>query len=192
MTVRRTSPGDAPLFAWGEQMRRLRRHRHARRLAAGLAIGSGALGLTIAWPPAPRLVWNASASAPIGLYRVYPGGYVKAGDMVVARLPARYRAFAAERHYLPANVPLVKKVAAVAGSQVCADGRKILVDGRPVATRQTADPHGRSLPWWGGCLRLRGRELFLLMDAPDSFDGRYVGVIEGDDVIGRAVLLWRR
>lgn len=192
MTVRRSSTGDAPLFAWGEQIRRLRRHRRARQLVAGLAIGSVVLGLTIASPPAPRLVWNASASAPIGLYRVYPGGSVKAGDMVAARLPARFRALAAERHYLPANVPLVKRVAAAAGSQVCADGRAILVDGRPVATRQTADPHGRALPRWDGCIRLRGRELFLLMDAPDSFDGRYVGVTEGDDVIGRAVLLWRR
>jgi len=192
MTVRRSSTSDAPLLAWGEQMRRLRRHRRARRLVAGLAIGSVALGLTTAWPPAPRLVWNASASAPIGLYRVYPGGSVKAGDMVVARLPGRFRALAAERHYLPANVPLVKRVAAVAGSQVCADGLTILVDGRPVATRQTADPHGRTLPWWGGCVHLRGRELLLLMEAPDSFDGRYVGVTEGDEVIGRAVLLWRR
>ena len=192
MTVRRTSTGDAPLFAWGEQMRRLRRHRRARRLVAGLAIGSLALGLTIAWPPAPRLVWNASASAPIGLYRVYPGAPARAGDMVVARLTARYRALAAERHYLPANVPLVKRVAAAPDSQVCARGRAILIDNRKVAIRQLSDPHGRPLPWWEGCIRLRGGELFLLTDAPDSFDGRYVGVTEDTDVVGRAVLLWRR
>lgn len=150
------------------------------------------MGLTIVWPPVPRLVWNASASAPIGLYRVYPGGSVKAGDMVVARLPGRFRALAAERHYLPANVPLVKRVAAAAGSQVCARRRAILIDNRQVAVRQLSDPHGRPLPWWEGCIRLRSGELLLLMDAPDSFDGRYVGVTEGDDVIGRAVLLWRR
>jgi conjugative transfer signal peptidase TraF len=173
-------------------MRRTRRCRSARRLIAGLAIGGIALGLTIVWPPVPRLVWNASASAPIGLYRVYPGGSVKAGDMVVARLPGRFRALAAERHYLPANVPLVKRVAAAAGSQVCARRRAILIDNRQVAVRQLSDPHGRPLPWWEGCIRLRSGELLLLMDAPDSFDGRYVGVTEGDDVIGRAVLLWRR
>lgn len=192
MSTRRSSTGDAPLLAWGEAMRRTRRCRNARRLIAGLAIGGIALGLTIVWPPMPRLVWNASASAPIGLYRVYPGAPARAGDMVVARLPTRYRALAAERHYLPANVPLVKRVAAVAGSQVCAEGRTILVDGRRIAVRQSSDPHGRSLPWWEGCVRLRGRELFLLMDAPDSFDGRYVGITEDADVVGRAVLLWRR
>ena len=192
MSTRRSSTGDAPLLAWGEAMRRARRHRSARRLIAGSAIGSIVLGLTIAWPPAPRLVWNASASAPIGLYRVYPDAPARAGDMVVARLAARYRALAAKRHYLPANVPLVKRVAAVAGSQVCAEGRTILVDGRPVAVRQWSDHRGRSLPWWEGCVPLRGRELFLLTDAPDSFDGRYVGITEDSEVVGRAVLLWRR
>lgn len=192
MSTRRTSTGDAPLFAWGEQIRRVRRHHRIRLMIAGLAACSIALGLTIVWPPAPRLVWNASASAPIGLYRVYPGAPANAGEMVVARLAARYRALAAERHYLPANVPLVKRVAAAAGSQVCARGRAILIDNRQVAVRQLSDPHGRQLPWWEGCIRLRGDELFLLMDAPDSFDGRYVGLTQDTDVVGRAVLLWRR
>jgi len=192
MSTRRNSSGDALLLAWGDAMRRTRRRRNARRLIAGLAIGSFALGLSIAWPPVPRLVWNASASAPIGLYRVYPGAHANVGDMVVARLPARYRALAAKRNYLPANVPLVKRVAAAAGSQVCARGRAILVDNRQVAVRQSSDPHGRFLPWWEGCIRLRGGELFLLMGTPDSFDGRYVGVTEDADVVGRAVLLWRR
>ncbi|WP_066810212.1 S26 family signal peptidase [Sphingomonas asaccharolytica] len=192
MSTRRSSAGDAPLLAWGEAMRRTRRCRSARRLIAGLAIGGIALGLTIVWPPVPRLVWNASASAPIGLYRVYPGASARAGDMVIAHLPARFRALAAERHYLPANVPLVKRVTAVAGSEVCAEGRMILVDGRLFAVRQSSDPHGRPLPGWEGCVRLRDRQLFLLMDAPDSFDGRYVGVTDDSDVVGRAVLLWRR
>jgi len=192
MSTRRTSTGDAPLFAWGEQIRSVRRHRSIRLMVAGLAAGCIALGLTIVWPPAPRLVRNASASAPIGLYRVFPDAPASAGDMVVARLPARYRELAAERHYLPANVPLVKRVAAAAGSQVCARGRAILIDNRQVAVRQLSDPHGRPLPWWEGCIRLRGGELFLLMDTLDSFDGRYVGVTQDTDVVGRAVLLWRR
>ena len=39
---------------------------------------------------------------------------------------------------------------------------------------------------------LRGRQLFLLMDSPSSFDGRYFGSTDGEDVIGKATLLWRR
>jgi type IV secretory pathway protease TraF len=48
------------------------------------------------------------------------------------------------------------------------------------------------MPFWLGCMRLRGEQRFLLMDAPDSFDGRYFGVTEGSDIIGKAELLWAR
>jgi type IV secretory pathway protease TraF len=37
---------------------------------------------------------------------------------------------------------------------------------------------------------LRGRQLFLLMPgSPASFDGRYFGVSEGGEVVGKAQLL---
>jgi len=143
-------------------------------------------------PPAPRLVWNASASAPVGLYSVEPGAMLEPGDMAIARVPQRYRRLAASRRYLPSNVPLVKRVAAYAGDEICALGRHIFINGRWAAERRETDAAGRSMPFWTGCLVLRGRQLFLLMDNPSSFDGRYVGPIEGADVIGKAKLLWRR
>nr|WP_294814720.1 S26 family signal peptidase [uncultured Sphingomonas sp.] len=192
MSTRRTSSGDAPLFAWGDAMRAARRRRRLRRTACGIGAGALALVATIVSPPAPRLLWNASASAPIGLYRVSPGAPAVVGDMVVARVPLGWRRFAAERRYLPANVPLVKRVAAAVGSQVCAVGDVIYVDGREVARRRRSDGEGRPMPWWSGCVRLSGQQRLLLMDAPDSFDGRYFGVTEGNDIVGRAVLLWRR
>lgn len=191
--TRRRSRGELPLIAWGETQRIARDpRRKLRRVAFGIAVGIAALGLTIALPPPPRLLWNASASAPIGLYYVSPGTPAAPSDMAIARLPAPWRGLAARRHYLPANVPLVKRVAAAAGDEVCAFGTKIFVNDRLVAERRTRDPHGRGLPWWRGCVHLHGRQLLLLTDRPDSFDGRYFGVIEGADVIGTAVLLWRR
>jgi len=51
---------------------------------------------------------------------------------------------------------------------------------------------GRVMPSWHGCRMLRRQQLFLLMDSTDSFDGRYVGVSEATDLIGKAQLLWRR
>lgn len=98
---------------------------------------------------------------------------------------------AAQRRYIPANAPLVKRVAAAAGDEVCALGQQILINGKWLAGRRHADAEGRPMPWWNGCVRLRGRQLLLLMsDSPASFDGRYFGVTDGGLVVGKARLLW--
>ena len=185
--------GDAPLLAWGDELRARKLHRKRRiRLFTFGGAGLALLLISAAFPPAPRLLWNASASAPIGLYIVSPGAVPDVGDMVIARLPWRYRQLAAVRRYLPMNVPLVKRVAASAGDEVCARGMAILVNGRWIADRQRTDLRGRSMPLWEGCTRLRGRQRFLLMNNNCSFDGRYFGLTEAEDVIGKARLLWRR
>lgn len=185
---------DLPLIAWGDALRAARLVRQRRQLRfAFVALGIGALGLTIAVPPTPRLVWNVSASAPRGLYVVGPGVPVSAGDMVVARTPDPWRTLAARRHYLPANVPLVKRVVAGRGDVVCARGAEIAINGVPAVTRRVRDARGRILPWWEGCVRLGGGDAFLLMaNEGASFDGRYFGVTRARDILGRAHLLWAR
>jgi conjugative transfer signal peptidase TraF len=162
------------------------------RWILALDLGFWLIVLSIAFPPPPLLVWNASASAPVGLYRVSPGAQLARGDMAIARTPSAFRRLAAERRYLPENVPLVKRVAGIAGDRICAIGEAITVNGRRVATRLASDGRGRSMPWWRGCRVLGAGEYFLLMDAPASFDGRYFGISEQADIIGRAYPLWTR
>lgn len=163
-----------------------------RWVPAGL-IAFGAIAIQIAFPPAPRLVWNASASAPVGLYVVRPGAPVAKGDMVIARTPIAVRRLAAVRRYLPENVPLVKRVAAATGDRVCAVGMAVSVNGRRVAVRRAVDGQGRAMPWWHGCRTLKAGETFLLMaDVPDSFDGRYFGITGKADLVGKTHLLWAR
>lgn len=192
MSGRRTPSRDAPLLAWGETLRAAKAKREAMRLKAALTAGLVATVLSsAAIEPAPRLVWNASASAPTGLYLVSPDAWIEPGDMVIARVPDEVRRLAAERRYLPSNVPLVKRVAAYAGDEVCALGQQIFINGRPVAARRLTDSHARPMPTWSGCQRLRGRQVFLLSDNPASFDGRYFGLTEGEDIVGKARLLWR-
>lgn len=189
---RRTSQSDAPLFAWGDALRAARmRRRRMRHAGTGLALAIVALGLTLAFPPAPRLVWNTSASAPLGLYTVRPGDMVARGDMVLARVPGPYRRMAAERHYIPPGVPLVKRVAAGPGDEVCASGPWVFINSKPAAERRAADGQGRPMPVWQGCHRLLSGDYFLLMrDSPASFDGRYFGISRATDIIGPARLIW--
>lgn len=194
MTRRRNSASDAPLFAWGDQLRAARpRRRTLWRRIAIIASGIALLGGTMVVPPVPRLLWNASASAPIGLYAVTPGAPVDVGDMVVARVPELWRAMAGQRHYIPANVPLVKRVAAGPGDEVCAQGQDISINGVRVAHRQLRDGRNRIMPAWQGCLHLRGRQYFLMMSGhPASFDGRYFGLTDEHLLLGKARLLWAR
>lgn len=193
MTRHHSSTGAAPLRAWGETLARARRVRLQRardRVLIGLA---GALAcLLLGAEPTPRLIWNISASAPRGLYLLDPSACLRHGDMVAARLPLQWRALAAERRYLPARVPLIKHIAALSGDSVCAFGAAVTVNGVPAARRHSTDGRGRPLPAWQGCVHLRDGQVLLLMDSPASFDGRYFGVTDDADVLGRARLIWHR
>jgi conjugative transfer signal peptidase TraF len=168
-----------------------RRRRAYRALIFGVTMLS-VLATSASLVPTPRIVWNASTSAPIGFYwRV--AGRPSRGDLALARVPIWVRRLAAERRYLPLNVPIVKRVAAIAGDVVCASGDAVSIDGRVVVHRLASDRMGRPLPQWEGCETLGAGEFFLLMaDVPDSFDGRYFGVTERRDIIGRLVPLWTR
>lgn len=185
-----------PLFDWmakrhADSARRAWFWRRVRFAATGAFVGL--LLASAALPPAPLLVWNRSASAPTGLYFVSPGALIDAGDMVIARTPAPWHMLAARRHYLPANVPLVKRAVAAEGDIVCAHDETVSINAAPAVTRRARDSAGRILPWWEGCHALRQGELFLLMvGAPDSFDGRYFGVTGPDDIVGKARLIWAR
>lgn len=155
-------------------------------LFAGLFVGVAALA------PHPRLLWNATASAPIGLYRITNVDRPGAGGMVAVMPPRRLAHFMAERRYLPLGVPLLKHLAARAGDRVCRHGARVTVDGRMVAIAHARDSHGRPLPVWRGCHVLGAHELFLLNAAPDSMDGRYFGPLPAKGLLGRATPILTR
>jgi len=150
-----------------------------------------ALGWAAIATSPPRLVYNASDSVPVGWYRISPANSLAPGDLVLVDLPSEMRSLSAQRGYLPANVPLLKTVAAMAPQRVCALGSQVRIDGVVVARRMRWDRQGRALPNWQACRRLVGDELFLLSSSnPASFDGRYFGPVSVNAVIGRAQPLW--
>jgi len=166
--------------------------RRKRGVIFGLGLAALALlAVATVVEPVPRVVWNASASAPVGLYRVVPGAPAR-GDLVLVRPPEAVLWLAAERGYLPADVPLVKRVAGLPGERVCRIGARVLVEGKQVATALEADGLGRPLPAWHGCRRLLPGELFLLNAHPASLDGRYFGPVGRAAVIARLVPVWVR
>lgn len=158
-------------------------------VSAGAALA--ALLIPAMHRPALRLVWNASASVPLGLYRVQPGVRPRIGDLVAVRPSPALARFMAERRYVEAHALLVKPVAAAGGAMVCRLGATITIDGRPVASTLPRDRLGRPLPIWSGCRRLRRDQLFLIAPRTrDSFDSRYFGPVTLRQIAGRARPVW--
>ena len=138
-------------------------------------------------PITPRLLWNASASTPVGLYSLDRPSQLELTDLVAVEAPEPLASFLAERRYLARGVPLLKRVAALPGQQVCRTGARVTVDGIAMAEALTRDRLGRDLPVWQGCRRIAGDEIFLMnWTVEDSLDGRYFGPVSRGAVIGRA------
>jgi conjugative transfer signal peptidase TraF len=149
------------------------------------------MAATIGPKPAPRVVWNASESVPIGFYRVQPPDQLNVSNLVIAFPPEQLATVLAEGGYLPRGVPLIKRVLALPLQIVCRQEMRITVDGIDAGTARERDRRGRLLPSWQGCRALRHGEVFLMNpDKPTSLDGRYFGPLPVSVVIGRAVPLW--
>jgi conjugative transfer signal peptidase TraF len=150
-----------------------------------------ATGLSALCHPSPSLIWNASASVPIGLYRIRPAETLYVGELVVAMPPEPLAGYLADRGYLPKGVPLLKHILALAGQTVCRTGDTISVDGAPVGRALAGDWRGRNLPIWRGCQVLAAGRVFLMnVQSAHSLDGRYFGPLTASAIVGRAVPLW--
>ncbi|MCZ4288447.1 S26 family signal peptidase [Hoeflea alexandrii] len=148
------------------------------------------IGTNLVVPVTPKLIWNASASAPVGLYAVRPADHLEVPDLVVVAPPEHLAHMLERRGYLPLTVPLLKRIVALPGQRVCRYGVTITVDGIEMAKAQQKDRIGRALPVWQGCQRIADGEVFLLnWRHPDSLDGRYFGPLPQSAVIGRAMPL---
>ncbi|PDT65065.1 S26 family signal peptidase [Bradyrhizobium ottawaense] len=152
------------------------------------ALVVGALALI---HPAPRLIWNATASTPIGLYVLHPVEELHALELVAVRLPEPIASFLADGGFLPKGLPLLKRVMALPGQTVCRSGDAITVDAVDVGTAHDRDHLGRPLPRWSGCHTIGSGEVFLMNPTvPDSLDSRYFGALSANSIVARAVPLW--
>ena len=160
-------------------------------LAGFAACGLAALAWAAWVQPLPRLVYNPSDSVAVGWYRIGPTDALRVDAIVLTTLPPDAAALAAQRRYLPARVPLLKRVGAIAPQHVCIFDALVWIDGVPVAAVLPTDRLGRPLPSWLQCRQLRPGELFLLSSTnPASFDSRYFGTVRVSAVIGVAHPVW--
>ncbi|GGB12173.1 peptidase S26 [Brucella endophytica] len=142
-------------------------------------------------PTPPKLIWNATASAPVGLYTIAPADRFEVPELVAVRLPAPLTDFMAKRGYVSRGTPMLKRILGLPGQQVCRIDHVITIDGIEMGDALERDRLGRPLPIWRGCRTIATGELFLMNpEVRDSLDGRYFGPLPASAVIGRATPLY--
>ena len=150
-----------------------------------------AVGVASCVPVPVTLIWNASASTPIGFYDLAAPNDLKRGDLVAVMPEKPLADFIAARGYIGRGVPLLKHVAALPGQTVCRTGPAVTINAAFVGEALERDSRGRPLPVWQGCRRIVDGEVFLMNTAvADSLDGRYFGALPARDIIGRATPLY--
>lgn len=149
---------------------------------------AGAVLLTLAphWGARDIVLYNHSPSIPAGFY-VRSRAPIARGAIVTVRARDVAPALAAARRFTDAGDRFIKRVAAVHGDVVCAEGETLRINGAEVARRLQRDSEGHALPSWSGCRALAMGEVLLLGDTPDSFDGRYWGPVSLQTIEG----VWR-
>ena len=92
------------------------------------------------------------------------------------------------RPYVPANLPLIKRVAAISGDVVQAGAHGVYVNGRlwPDSVPLTHDQEARSLrPYPFGVYRVAAGRLWVMSNHPRGLDSRYFGPVPASSVISR-------
>lgn len=150
-----------------------------------------AIAIATFWPETftTKIIFNRTYSAPIGFYWVENSPVAKT-NWVAVSAKSEVSNWAYKQGFISQDWPIIKRVAALHGTQVCREGVQIVVNGEQVAIAQVQDNGGRALPAWTGCKTLNEHEVFLLNDHPKSLDGRYFGVMNLSDLDGVAKPVW--
>lgn len=156
-------------------------------LAIG-AISIGIIGVSSVLSSHEFLIWNRTESAPKGLYWRSDSPLTLNGWAVVSG-KAPVSIWISERGFLAPGWPIIKRVRALPGDEICRDKVTITINNVRVADALENDSSGNALPVWHGCKTLKEDEVFLLNDHPRSLDGRYSGPTNLEDVRGSARLL---
>lgn len=159
---------------------------------AGAAIGSATLVavclIGTKLPAQLGYCLNITPSEPVGIYRRV-SGRAERGALVLLNQPHDSASSILER-YLPANIPLIKRIAAIPSDVVETSAYGVRVEGIlwPDSSPLTHDQEGRSLqPYPFGTYRVPAGQVWVMSNHPRGLDSRYFGPVTQSSVISRLV-----
>lgn len=138
------------------------------------------------------IVYNVSASVPVGLYRVVDPHFDEGDLVAVCPEPPSQTRYIAHGFRCNGYAPLLKQVVASAGDAVSVTPKGVRVNGallddsRPLPQDRLGNP----LTWFIG-RDLTHNEVFIVStQTPHSFDSRYFGPVAANQIVGRVQPLW--
>lgn len=153
------------------------------------AAGLSAVVAGLIFDPEARFIWNRTGSAPEGLY-VLSDEPIARGLWVIVSAQSSEAKWVSKRGYIGEDWPLIKRVTALPGDEICREGDTISINHLRIAEALETDSLGRQMPVWHGCSILGEDEVFLVNSHPRSIDGRYFGPTKISDIDGVLRLLW--
>ncbi|HLW69065.1 MAG TPA: conjugative transfer signal peptidase TraF [Candidatus Binataceae bacterium] len=171
----------------------------SRQLILRFAVGliGGAIAMDVCalggWLPLKvGYCFNITPSEPVGIYELVSGGASR-GALVLIDQP-HDSAASTLRRYIPAKLPLIKRVAALPGDSVRVESDGIYVNGVPWPDSVPLhDDEGRALhPYPFGVYRVAAGKVWVLSNHPRGLDSRYFGPVPAASVISRLepLLTW--
>jgi len=130
---------------------------------------------------------QVSTSMPQGFYLTYPIiGKLKPGDIVLFRPPNWAEKMMLQHEWIRPNMLMLKHIVAISGDEVCIRSGEVFINGQAYAAVEKDYRPGKALPSLKFCRVLRKNEYFLMSDyIPNSFDSRYFGAINGEEILAR-------
>lgn len=138
------------------------------------------------------LIYNATASYPLGFYRLRAKDSFERGDLVIFAVPPGVRDLVRDRSYIPPRGDLMKTIIGVAGDRYCLRDDYFYVRGLPVGPVFKTDARSQPLPrLTTGCREVpSGSVLVASRSIERSFDSRYFGPIPTHTILGVTEPLW--
>ncbi len=135
-------------------------------------------------------VLNLSPSMEKGIYLLKEIDELKKGDVVVLNIPSNIKEILYSRGYLPKNIKtLLKEVVAVEGDKVHITYNRLYINGEFKGEIAEVDSKGRELVSYVKDGVLKSGEVFLLGKGKNSFDSRYFGAVEKNEILKKTILI---
>ena len=133
------------------------------------------------------ITYQVTPSMPKGFYFVRPVKQLQSGNIAVFSPPSAILKLMLKHHWIPDDGLMMKYVFAVPGDNVCLREHQVWINGRVMAKIFQDYEPGKSLPHAHFCGQLaKGQYLLMSTQVAHSFDGRYFGPIDEQNIVGKA------